>query len=420
MVRSRLYEGTLPAVTGVIPGAGKEEVILVGHQFECGAIDNASGVAVMMEAVRALQQLISAGDLPAPQRTIRVLFISECYSHLYFWAKTRLHRRTVAGACFDSPVGAPELAVRPPEFHTNPHSNMSYVDALILDLARRAMAAEPAYAWREAPFAPGTDSFIADTSLDIPCPWVGGHSQTWHTSADVLDLLPVSVMGLMAQIAAGYAYLNAAATREQVLHFADLAAAWGKKHLADAAAAELERVAAGGGDLDDGMRQMAYLGDRYAEAVASVLRLVPRSERSEVRSYLRPLQREVKRAGREGADALARRLGRPGHAPAEEPRDAELSAIVPKRKVFGPLALDRVTPEERGGRPSPRWSDAAFAVLSWCNGKRSLAEACALAGRELREDHTLSAEELARRIDPNSSSMREYFEFLRQHGYVEW
>jgi hypothetical protein len=61
-----------------------------------------------------------------------------------------------------------------------------------------------------------------------------------------------------------------------------------------------------------------------------------------------------------------------------------------------------------------------FAVLNWCDGRRSLAEACHLAARELRTDHTSTSDELARRIDPNASSMLEYFEFLRSHGYVTW
>ena len=420
LVRSRLYEGTLPAVTGVIPGSGKEEVVLIGHQFECGAIDNAAGVAIMIEAVRVLQQLVSEGKLPAPQRSIRVLFISECYSNLYFWEKTRRHRRTVAGICFDSPVGSPDLAIRPTEIHTNPHSNMSYVDALATHLARKVMEAEPLYAWREVGFAPGTDSFIADTSFDIPCPWIGGHSRTWHTSADVPDLLPVPVMGLMAQIGAAYAYLNASADREQIIHLAHLAAARGKCHLAQAASLEMERLTAASFDLDDSMKQLAYLSDRHAEAVASVLRLLPASERAGMRAYLRPLQRELRRGGREAAAALARRAGKPGHAPAAQAPDGALASIRPRRKVLGPLALDRLTPEQRGGRPSPRWSDALFAVLSWCDGKRSIAETCALAGRELRRDHTLSPEELAKRIDPNCSSILDYFEFLRQHGYVAW
>jgi hypothetical protein len=61
-----------------------------------------------------------------------------------------------------------------------------------------------------------------------------------------------------------------------------------------------------------------------------------------------------------------------------------------------------------------------FSVLCWCDGKRSLAEACRLAARELRRERTLSPDELAKQIHPNASGMLEYFEFLRKHGYLAW
>jgi hypothetical protein len=416
LVRSRLEAGTVPAITGVIPGTTKEEVVLIGHQFEIGAIDNAAGVAIMIEAVCALQRLISEGKLPAPRRSIRALFVSECYSNLYFWEKTRLHRRTVAGLCLDSPVGAPALAVRPLEIHANPHSQMSYTDALAAQLTEQVMKADPLYAWRETSFGM-TDNLIADTSIGIPCPWLGGHSRTWHTSADTPELLPVAVMGLVAQITAAYAYLIATAGASEALDFAYLAAARGKKALADAAVGAHSSAPS---LLDDELGQLGYLADRHSDAVASVLRLLPAAQRAAARPTVRALQRQVRRAGREAGEDLARRAGRPGHEPPPTQPDPELAAIRPRRLVLGPITLDRLTAEQRASRPSPRWSAAAFALLSWCNGKRSLAEAAELAARELRRERTASATELARQIDPSAPSLLDYCEFLRQHGYLAW
>ena len=237
LVRSELKAGTLPVITGVVPGAGTEEVVLVGHQFEVGAIDNASGVAAMLEALRAIQSLIHRGALPQPQRSIRLLAVSECYTNLYWWETTRRHRRTVAGLCLDSPVGSPDYAVRPMDLHLNPHAQSSYTDALLVHLVDQVMAASPMYAWREAAYAM-TDNLIADTSIGIPCPWIGGHSRTWHTSADTADKLPVRELGLSAQITAAYAYLIASAGPALALDFAHLAAMRGKQVLAAAGVAE--------------------------------------------------------------------------------------------------------------------------------------------------------------------------------------
>jgi hypothetical protein len=416
-VRSSISKGSLPAITGLVPGSGKEEVVLIGHQFEGGAIDNASGVAAMMEAARLLQKLISEGRLPVPTRSIRLLFVSECYSNIYFWEKTRRHRRTVAGLCLDSPVGAPALAQRAMDLHANPHANMSFTDALLAELTGQVMAADPLYAWRETSFSM-TDNLIADTSINIPCPWIGGHSRTWHTSADTPEVLPVGPLGLVAQITAAYAYLIASAGRQLAIDFSYLAAARGKRALAAAGTAEMEGLAAG--DLDDAMLQVAYLAERQAEAAASAARLAPVKERAAVRQHTRALQRDVRKAGRAEAAALARAAGRPTHTPAAPEPAPALAEIRPRRLVLGPLAFDRLTPAQRGDRPSPRWSESVFSLLNWCNGKRSLAEACELAAREVRRGRTLSADELAKQMDPGASSVLDYFEFLRQHEYVSW
>jgi len=263
-----------------------------------------------------------------------------------------------------------------------------------------------------------TDNLIADKTIDIACPWIGAHSRTWHNSADTPEALDADAQGLVARMAAAYAYLIAGAGRREALDFAHVAAARGKAALAAAGVAELGRLREGG--LDDCMGQLVYLGDRHADAVGSVLRLVPASERPGVRKTVRALQREMRTAGGEGAADLAKHEGEAGHRPAALEEEGELGTIHPRRLVTGPVTLDRVAPEAREGRASPRWSGELFTLLNWCDGKRSLAEACELAGRELRGGRTPTAEELVKRIDPNAASMVGYFEFLRRHEYVTW
>jgi len=417
-VRSKLGVGELPTVTGVIPGASAEEVLMLGHQFEQGAIDNASGVAIMIEAMRALQRLISQGKLAPPKRTIRCLFVSECYT-TFCWTQTHpAARKTVAAICLDSPAGDPRLMSKPLTIYGNPHANMSYVDSLLAAIAREAMPALPGYPWQDVGFFSATDNLIADPSVGIPCPWLGAHSRTWHTSADTPDLLDPAQLAVVARMTAAYAYLIATADAGRALDFAYLAAARGRAALSAAGVAEIEKI--GSSDLDDSMLQLAYLADRQAEAVGSAVSLVDRAQRSSARAQIRALQRDLRRAGRVEGDALARKAGRPKLRPAAPDLDATLLSVHPRRLVPGPLTLDRVPLSERGGRPDPRWSSALFSVLCWCDGKRSLAEACYLAARELRGARTLAPDELAKRIDPSAGSLLEYFEFLRAHGYVAW
>jgi hypothetical protein len=77
-VDSRYYSGVYPYVTGVIRGTEGpkgEEVLSLGHLFEQGAHDNATGAASIIGAAETLNRLIQAGKLPRPRRTIRVLGI---------------------------------------------------------------------------------------------------------------------------------------------------------------------------------------------------------------------------------------------------------------------------------------------------------------------------------------------------------
>jgi hypothetical protein len=372
----------------------------------------------MLEAARVLQALISNGDLAPPQRSIRFLFVSECYTTLFWVEHSRRVRRTVAGLCLDSPCGVAHLALGPLEISLNPHSQASYADALILAIAREVMAAAPTYAWAEEPFALFTDNFIADKTINIPCPWITGYTRVWHTSADTPEVLDAHAQGLVARIAALYLYLIAAADRNRVLDFAHLAAARGRTALAAAGIAELDRLQET--CLDDSLRQLSYLAERHAEAVAAALRLLPAPQRSQVRPHIRALQSTVRRAGRDEASSLARRAGRPGHTPTAHEPEGVLATIHPRRLVIGPLTFDRIAPEAREGRPSPRWSGDLFALLNWCDGRRSLAEAAHLAARELRAARTLTPDEFAKRIDPAATSLLDYFQFLRRHNYVTW
>jgi hypothetical protein len=107
-VDTRYYEGQYPYVSGAIlgtDGPGAEEVFSLGHIFETGAGDNATGVASIIEATATLNRLIKEGKLPRPQRTIRIPTMEERYGTLhYLYAHEDRVKRTIAGMCIDSPT----------------------------------------------------------------------------------------------------------------------------------------------------------------------------------------------------------------------------------------------------------------------------------------------------------------------------
>src|SRR5437588_10008837 len=135
-VDSRYYAGTYPFVTGVIRGSGPEEVLTLGHSFEQGAQDNATGVAAMLESLATLNRLIQSGKLARPKRGIRLLLMGEMYGSMHYVSThpDRM-RHTVAAMCVDTPASPYDLSGTEYTFYMNPQVAKSYTDAFILHLA---------------------------------------------------------------------------------------------------------------------------------------------------------------------------------------------------------------------------------------------------------------------------------------------
>ena len=72
-LKTTLFQGTIPFVTGVLPGESEEEILLTGHLFEEGANDNASGVAECLAIIRSLSG-------KKRKRSIRLAFTNEARS----------------------------------------------------------------------------------------------------------------------------------------------------------------------------------------------------------------------------------------------------------------------------------------------------------------------------------------------------
>jgi hypothetical protein len=82
-VKSTEYEAEMQVPTAVIKGDGTtdQEVVLAAHLFEGvakqGAMDNASGSALILEVARAWKKAVDEGVVPRPRRTVRFLWVPE-------------------------------------------------------------------------------------------------------------------------------------------------------------------------------------------------------------------------------------------------------------------------------------------------------------------------------------------------------
>jgi hypothetical protein len=426
-VDSRYYSGIYPYVTGVIKGTTpQEEVLTLGHTSEQGAQDNATGVAAMLESMATLNRLILAGQLPRPQRTIRVLAMGELYGSMHYFA-THPDRasHTVAALCLDTPAGFYHLAGTEYTFYLNPHVAKSYVDAFTVRLAELYFSQlSPPRPWHWREYDSGTDNYLGDPTIGIPTVWPysGTGVHTHHNSEDTPETVDPRSLRDLAVLDALYLYYLASAGEPEAVWLAEEALSRGYRQVIHSYSSVLDRVLTGADDeplallLRQGLDQIGYSVDREKQAVLSVLRLIPENGREKMNASLSPLVRSLESFGQAQAErlrmAVSQRASELGMAtpitpaaPLENAQLVEASAIVVKRKRTGTLPLDDLPVDQREGFPAAGFSGVPVTALYWCDGHRTLADVIRLTRLEL---------------GTSDFDFVGYFRFLERRGYVEF
>ena len=426
-VDSRYYSGIYPYVTGVIAGTSpEEEVLTLGHTSEQGAHDNATGVAAMVESLATLNRLISAGKLPRPRRSIRILAMGELYGSMHYLAThPDRARHTLAALCLDTPAGFYHLAGTEYTFYLNPHVSKSYVDAFTLRVAKAYFSElSPPRPWHWREYDSGTDNYLGDPTIGIPTTWPysGTGVHTHHNSEDTPETVDPRSLRDLAVLDAVYLYYLASAGESEALWLAEVALNRGYEQVAHSYSSILDRVLTGAdpGPLDQllrqGLDQIAYSVDREKQAVLSVVRLIPESGREKTKLSLSPLLQNLESFSQAQAErlrvAVNRKARELGIATPVEPAVAAVNAqlaaasrIVVNRKKIGTIPLDDLSVNQREGYPAAGFSGTPVTALYWCDGHRTLAEVIRLTRLEL---------------GPSDFDFLGYFHFLERHGYVEF
>ena len=195
-----LQDGTLDGVTATIPGARypDQEIILMAHldHPKPSANDNASGSAALIDIARALRRLIDEGRLPAPDRTIRFLWIAEMHgTAAWLDAHPEVGDRTAFGLNLNM-VGTPaDLSVL--QVILNPASTTSILDVVVSAAAewvgslpvREPRGSSAPLNYRIRPYSAGSDHYIfIDGAIGVPSIMLN----TWpdpyyHSSEDTPD-----------------------------------------------------------------------------------------------------------------------------------------------------------------------------------------------------------------------------------------
>lgn len=387
-VDARLYAGELPITTGVIKGKpGTEEVLLLGHGFEQGACDNASGIACMLEAMRILSRLIIQKKLPQPQRSIRFLMTNECFGTLGYVEKYpgRIGK-TVAGLCLDSCGIDIEDEDATLSLFRNPLSNTSYLDTFAEDLANSAWGhGNRSNPWRMQPYSM-SDNLIAHKTIDIPTIWIGrgNNNQVWHTSADTPDRISPEQMAEVATYAACYIYFLASAGEEEAIWLAKRSTAALRCHIAqiDADAAPVQNMQEFADDMD-------FLSRISRHAVERTGELAPGSQ--ELGSIIDKLGCRIKEETSSIIDKVT--LG------IEPTSLLRRSGIVPIPKYIGPITFDALPETQKPDYSDPRWGGAVNMALAWADGERTLDEIVRLVELETKMEYPGLAREICYLIE---------------------
>ncbi len=247
-VEADLVEGTSELTTAVLPGRelAHEEVWILSHSSEPGALDNASGCCASIEIARMLKTLVASGTLPAPSRTIRFLSGVETEGYLPYLTERLADLPDVKAALAFDAIGADFRkmggALR---LNRSPDDNPTFVDDL-LETLLAAVAAEQncrfsadnydVFPWQVDPCFPGNDNMIADGFFDIPTPMLDCWPEKYyHSNLDTPDKLSEGSLARCTVVAAAYVYLLAAAGPEQARWMATLTLKNWKRRILDGA-----------------------------------------------------------------------------------------------------------------------------------------------------------------------------------------
>ncbi|MFH1709083.1 MAG: DUF4910 domain-containing protein [Planctomycetota bacterium] len=404
-VDARLYDGSINFITGRLAGDGTtaEEVAVFAHLFEPGAHDNASGCAMGLEALAALQALIAQGTLPPPRRSLRLCFTMEIVGTLAYAEAHPDHlRRIVAGVNPDM-VGADMEAVKSRlHLYGTPDSVPSYVETLLGAYVEEAFRPHHLLRWSERPYFIN-DNFITDPSIGIPCPALVCLRDTYyHTSADTPDRLSPVTMQAIGGALTAYIYEIGRGDGATARRLVDLVLA---RELARLARTDL----AAGIPVRDLLTYQAQTACRRLAGIAGFA-AEPRSARA-VSGWIRAAQGVVRSVARQRAcQADADRLDpawREAWAPPVRLRRAA-GRIFPRKKIAGTFSYAHLPPAEQAGAPADAsWNYRANAPVYWADGRRSLLEVWRNACLEFGVPVPLAA-------------FMDTFAFLERNGFVEY
>ena len=351
------FESELPGVWAVSAGTDADLVLLSGHLYEQGLIDNASGVTISLAVGEILRQLEAGPGSSRCRRGLAHFHSQECYGALAL-AQTHPQRVQKAFAHLNLDMigrGGVPLRLRPGLL-----ASAGFSGALLRWTLARAVGRVPAYGLELANTFQINDTVLAEPVLGgVPTSLLEQDNPEWHTSHDRAGAqeLDLDVLRLATMAVAGWAYF--------LLSAGDREAEW----LLRDYEREVEATLARDEVADVGI----YLALKRRE-MASLATLVSAGKRDD-------LVRQVDRT----LDSISRKVTtRRAIVPHGTAAQIEGSKrLYPKTVIGGPAVAACFTADQLAALGPPRWSTLQLVLKSWADGTRSIYEIARLASYEM-------------------------------------
>jgi aminopeptidase-like protein len=270
-----------------------EEVLLLGHldHYQPGANDNASGSAGLLEMARGLKKMIDRGDLPAPKRTIRFLWVTE-FNGTVPWLKAHpeLWKKTIVAINCDMIGGDLVKTFSYFYFTRTPFSRPHYLNDVAENLTHHTASLDitsprgnnsAPFNYRITPFSGGSDHWMLnDGSIGVPALMFGHPDPYHHTIQDVPDNIDPTEMKRVMFITLSSALYIANAESQQAVELGALVAANSMRDLGTAAAQVIATLNENSKDesslytaLKEGLNRITWEAWRAQSVIRSVQEL---------------------------------------------------------------------------------------------------------------------------------------------------
>ncbi|MGE5653033.1 MAG: DUF4910 domain-containing protein [Bacillota bacterium] len=414
-VQARLYDGAIENVSGFIPGETDEEILITAHLChpQHSANDNASGVAVALESIRTLSDLISCGKLPKPRRGIRILLVPEMTgTYAYLASNPERIPKTLAAINLDMVGERQELCGGPLVAEHPPQATESFVgdliDAIMAVCGKEVTnlggtSSYALYKYTSSPFSGGSDHYIlSDPSVNIPCPMlIQWPDKFYHTSEDTIDKVDPQMLYRVGAMTATYAYFLATMDRQSATWMLGETAARFTNRLTAYLQERLAAIAAKPGEaghvLAVARKQLDFRWERCCRQIESMDRFVSESDQAAWKQTKLAMLVDLEQTMNQHWQRLAtlvRAMGVTAEPVEAQPRPYVAGEeLIPVRTYPGPVSMrghvERLSSEEQKQyrELSRRFGFAAMrtttCALYWADGKRTITEICDLVEQEL-------------------------------------